>query len=202
MDEEDRTLLRLARERARSFRDKDKFNLDLDGEEEDFGEVRDELLPSDDDEMFEADEAPLTAESIASMAKFGGLSKKANAEERIKQFEDDLAKKRAEIADPLEELKALDAEYTGIEQDVIKEGNEALKAGRIPSTAASGDFDSLVRSFQLLPRNPASDHIKTQEERDKQYQKKLEQLEKERIRRCRGKCGFCVECVMVLVCVS
>ena len=44
MDEEDRTLLRLARERARSFRDKDKFNLDLDGEEEDFGEVRDELL--------------------------------------------------------------------------------------------------------------------------------------------------------------
>lgn len=183
LDEEDRTLLRLARERARSFRDKDKFNLDLDGEEEDFGEVRDELLPSDDDEMFEADEAPLTAESIASMAQFGGLSKKANAEERIKQFEDDLAKKRAEIADPLEELKALDAEYTGIEQDVIKEGNEALKAGRIPSTAASGDFDSLVRSFQLLPRNPASDHIKTQEERDKQYQKKLEQLEKERIRR-------------------
>eukprot|EP01147_Barroeca_monosierra_P000375 gene375-3724_t len=178
---EERALLRLARERAKSFRGKGKFNIDLDSDGYDFHE-RTELLPSDDDEYLEEEEGPLDPDELERMAKFGGMMMKRDAAERVQMFAEERAS-QPQQSDPLDELKALDTEYTELEQQVVKEANIAVKSGRIISSNNISDFDMLVKEMHTSAKQQASDPVKTQEERDRAYQRKLERLEKERIRR-------------------
>lgn len=87
---------------------------------------------------------------------------KRDAAERVQMFAEERAS-QPQQSDPLDELKALDTEYTELEQQVVKEANIAVKSGRIISSNNISDFDMLVKEMHTSAKQQASDPVKTQE---------------------------------------